>query len=53
MPALTSFEYSVLRIAPTGVTDEAAQRLIPFVAAFVDSVSLTDRRITVDWGLDY
>ena len=45
--------HSVLRIAPTGVTDEAAQRLIPFVAAFVDSVSLTDRRITVDWGLDY
>ena len=45
--------HSVLRVAPPGVTDEAAQRLIPFVAAFVDAVSLPERRITVDWGLDY
>ena len=30
-----------------------AQRLIPFVAVFVDAVSLPERRITVDWGLDY
>ncbi len=45
--------HTVLRVAPAGVTDEAEQRLIPFVAAFVDAVSLPERRITVDWGLDY
>ena len=32
---------------------EAAERLIPFVAAYIDDVSLADQRITVDWGLDY
>lgn len=45
--------HSVLRVAAAGVADEAEQRLIPFVAAFVDAVSLPERRITVDWGLDY
>jgi 16S rRNA processing protein RimM len=47
--------HSVLRVVPDGAspTDEAAQRLIPFVAQYVIDVSLTDRRITVDWGLDY
>lgn len=45
--------HSVLRVAAAGVTAEADQRLIPFVAAFVDAVSLPERRITVDWGLDY
>ncbi len=45
--------HSVLRVAAVGVTAEADQRLIPFVAAFVDAVSLPERRITVDWGLDY
>ena len=47
--------HSVLRIAPPGldVVSEAAERLVPFVAAFVDDVSLAERRITVDWGLDY
>ena len=30
-----------------------AERLIPFVAAYVDTVDLTGRRITVDWGLDF
>lgn len=30
-----------------------AERLIPFVAAYVDSVDLGTRRIVVDWGLDY
>jgi 16S rRNA processing protein RimM len=33
--------------------DEAQTRLIPFVAAYVDSVDLAERRIVVDWGLDY
>jgi 16S rRNA processing protein RimM len=27
--------------------------MIPFVAAFVDDVSLPQRRITVDWQPDY
>lgn len=30
-----------------------AERLIPFVDAYVDTVDLAGRRITVDWGLDY
>lgn len=30
-----------------------AETLIPFVAAFIDDVSLEQRRIRVDWGLDY
>ncbi|GAB2489776.1 ribosome maturation factor RimM [Comamonas humi] len=29
------------------------ERMIPFVAAFVDDVSLQDKRITVDWQPDY
>ena len=29
------------------------ERLIPFVAAFVDDVDLTKRVVTVDWQLDY
>jgi 16S rRNA processing protein RimM len=29
------------------------ERMIPFVSQFVDSVSLTEREIRVDWGLDY
>ncbi|MCX8522037.1 MAG: ribosome maturation factor RimM [Rhodoferax sp.] len=29
------------------------ERLIPFVAAFVDGVDLAQRRIRVDWHLDY
>jgi 16S rRNA processing protein RimM len=29
------------------------ETLIPFVAMYVDSVSLADKRITVDWQLDY
>ena len=29
------------------------ERMIPFVAAYVDDVDLADRRITVDWQPDY
>jgi 16S rRNA processing protein RimM len=48
--------HSVLRVVPAGMTapvkpDE--ERLIPFVSAYVGEVSLEQRRITVDWGLDY
>lgn len=32
---------------------KTAERLVPFVAAYVDAVDLKARRITVDWGLDY
>ncbi len=45
--------HSVLRVAPEGATDEAGERLIPFVASYVDAVSLEHRLITVDWGLDF
>jgi 16S rRNA processing protein RimM len=34
-------------------SDSTAERLIPFVAAYVDRVDLAARRIEVDWGLDY
>lgn len=30
-----------------------SERLIPFVAAYIDSVDLNSRQIRVDWGLDY
>jgi 16S rRNA processing protein RimM len=45
--------HSVLRVLPAGATGEEAERLIPFVSAYVDDVSLEKRRVTVDWGLDY
>ncbi|WP_394487915.1 ribosome maturation factor RimM [Roseateles sp. BYS96W] len=48
--------HCVLRILPPGVVEPAKpdqERLIPFVEAFVDDVSLEARRITVDWGLDF
>jgi 16S rRNA processing protein RimM len=46
--------HCVLRIRPEGgENDEPAERLIPFVAAYVDDVSLAQRLIMVDWGLDF
>ena len=49
--------HSVLQLrrpdAAEGTTGEATERLIPFVAAYIDDVNLAERRITVDWGLDY
>jgi 16S rRNA processing protein RimM len=49
--------HSVLRVTPDvvpdGVSAQDAERLIPFVGAYVDAVSLEQRLITVDWGLDY
>ena len=45
--------HSVLRVLPADAASEEAERLIPFVGAYVDEVSLEQRRITVDWGLDY
>ena len=43
--------HSVLQVAWR--SRPAPERLIPFVAAYVDQVDLAARRIDVDWGLDY
>jgi 16S rRNA processing protein RimM len=49
--------HSVLRVAPDalppGTSAEDAERLIPFVAAYIDDVDMAARRLTVDWGVDY
>ena len=49
--------HCVLRVqrpdAAPGAKGDEAERLIPFVDAYVDAVDLPGRRITVDWGLDY
>jgi 16S rRNA processing protein RimM len=34
-------------------TEAAAERMIPFVAAYVDAVDIPGKRITVDWQPDY
>lgn len=44
--------HSVLRIEAMDAAGKAMERLVPFVDAYVDSVDLAARRITVDWGLD-
>lgn len=52
---------SVLRVGapapaeptPGTATVTTIERLIPFVAAYVDGVSLEQRRITVDWQADF
>lgn len=45
--------HAVLRIAPPGrPVDAADEVLIPFVSAYVDSVSLEAQRIVVDWATD-
>lgn len=33
--------------------EKIAERMIPFVAAYIDDVDLSVRRITADWGVDY
>ena len=43
--------HCVLRVEPDAEGVDA--RLIPFVSAYVDRVSLAGRRVVVDWGLDY
>lgn len=45
--------HCVLRCEFTGADGKPAERLIPFVSAYIDSVSLADKRIVADWGLDY
>ncbi len=41
--------HPVLKVAEAG----GRVRLIPFVAAYVDSVDLAERKLAVDWGEDY
>jgi 16S rRNA processing protein RimM len=43
----------VLSQAPAKEGQPPVERMIPFVAAFVDNVDLPGRMITVDWQLDY
>ena len=43
----------VLSQAPEAEGQPPLERMIPFVAAFVDNVDLPGRMITVDWQLDY
>jgi 16S rRNA processing protein RimM len=45
--------HQVLRIKPTPQASLAEEILIPFVAAYIESVKLKDRRIEVDWLKDY
>lgn len=47
--------HAVLRVQPRRAAEgeRPEERLIPFVAAHVDSVDRDARRIVVDWGLDY
>ena len=49
--------HSVLRVTAMELDAQGQpqerERLIPFVAAYVDAVRLDERCITVDWGLDY
>jgi 16S rRNA processing protein RimM len=44
---------SVLRCEHMGADGKPAERLIPFVSAYILSVSLADKLIVADWGLDY
>jgi 16S rRNA processing protein RimM len=49
--------HCVLRVRrPDAAADappDEAERLIPFVGAYVDEVDLPGKRLLVDWGLDY
>ncbi|HEX5373451.1 MAG TPA: ribosome maturation factor RimM [Aquabacterium sp.] len=46
--------HCVLRcVLPAEGAAAPAERLIPFVSAYIDKVSLADKQILVDWGLDY
>lgn len=48
--------HCVIRVQPQGAEAAAAETeeiLIPFVSAYVDTVDLPGRRVTVDWQSDY
>ena len=48
--AVLCVEYTLLAEDGSATT---AERMIPFVAAYVDAVDLAGKRITVDWQADY
>jgi len=50
---LTTGPHSVLCLEFLSAEGKVAERMIPFVSAYVDAVDLAARRITVDWQLDY
>ena len=50
---LSTGPQTVLVLAYRDDPDKEAERMIPFVSAFVDAVDLPGRRITVDWQADY
>ncbi len=50
---MTTGPQTVLVVGYDGPDGKAAERMIPFVAAYVDAVDLPSRRITVDWQADY
>ena len=50
---LSTGPQTVLVIGYTGADGKPAERMIPFVSAYVDHVDLPGRRITVDWQPDY
>ena len=50
---LSTGPQTVLVLSYLDVSGQEAERMIPFVAAYVDAVDLASRRITVDWQLDY
>lgn len=50
---LTTGPQTVLVLGYTDEEAKEAERMIPFVSAFVDAVDLPGRRITVDWQADY
>ncbi|WP_045531411.1 ribosome maturation factor RimM [Serpentinimonas raichei] len=50
---LTTGPHSVLCLEYLSAEGKVAERMIPFVSAYVDAVDLAARRITVDWQSDY
>jgi 16S rRNA processing protein RimM len=50
---LSTGPQTVLVLTYTDAEGKEAERMIPFVAAFIDAVDLPGRRITVDWQADY
>ena len=50
---LTTGPQTVLVLSYTNEESKEAERMIPFVSAFVDTVDLPGRRVTVDWQADY
>jgi 16S rRNA processing protein RimM len=49
---LSTGPQTVLVLAYT-LDDKPEERMIPFVAAYVDDVNIAARKITVDWQPDY